>query len=44
MCDITKKANGFIELRYEKTEVLLSYLKDKFEDIILALQESRKKH
>ena len=43
-CDITKKANGFIELRYEKTEVLLSYLKDKFEDIILAILESRKKH
>ena len=43
-CDITRKDGKFITLRYKKTAPLLKYLKDKFEDIVLALKSTKKIH
>ncbi|VDI44322.1 Hypothetical predicted protein [Mytilus galloprovincialis] len=43
-CDITAKSGRYLNLRFQNTSSIIKYIKDKLEDIILAIKVSRKKN
>lgn len=43
-CDITRKDGRYLTLRFSNADTLAAYMKDKLEKLVVAIQNTRKKH